>query len=370
MNSISFQLKEAMHLLCRDDRWNVLTVLMLHSNIRNRCWPSMDILQEMACNGNRTRATRAKKWLVKHKAVELVPAAQRHPDEKHLPPRQHVYQLTGIIQACDDPECDCGHDGKTYFYFNVQDLKSFDGDTFKNISVDNIDGDTRSNPIPSNPIKEKESVAPDGTTDGEPINDLDSDYLRGVFRQHVPGFVTVAYNREGGYWVRTTALPEQMTFEHGALRFQFVEPITEAHRRGAEWDILCNVYRNTPPEPQPLYAIHAKPGNISQLQWDALRPAYALGSALDVTVTDGDLPNFKRVAKALLGSSIPLAHFSEYVQTIQKLAASETGWTVTVNSLVTNGRMSNYISGKYDHLKPQSQPKPVGELQTVWDLMG
>lgn len=170
MNSISFQLKEAMHLLCQDDRWNVLTVLMLHSNIRNRCWPSMDIITAMGCNGNRARATRAKKWLVKHQALELVPAAQRHTDEKHLPPRQHVYQLTGVIQACNDAECDCGHDGRTYYYFNVQDLKSFDGETIKNSTVENFDGETRSNPKASNPIKETTFASPHGNAAGDAIN--------------------------------------------------------------------------------------------------------------------------------------------------------------------------------------------------------
>jgi len=172
MNSLSFDLKNAMRLLCKDNRWNVLTVLMLHSNVRNRCWPSMDIITAMGSNGNRAKAVRAKKWLIKHKALELVPTKQRHPDETHLPPRQHIYQLTGIIQACNDPECDCKADGKTYAYYNVQDLKSFNGETIKSSTVEIIDGETLSSPIESNPIKDStpssDDVIPSTSNDDKP----------------------------------------------------------------------------------------------------------------------------------------------------------------------------------------------------------
>jgi len=39
--TIDYDIKRGLHLLTKNDRWNVLTVLMLHANIRNRCHVSM-----------------------------------------------------------------------------------------------------------------------------------------------------------------------------------------------------------------------------------------------------------------------------------------------------------------------------------------
>jgi hypothetical protein len=67
----------------------------------------METIADMATNGNLAKATRAKKWIEKHGAFELVPFGKRVDDERELPPRQHVYQLTGELRACDDPSCEC-----------------------------------------------------------------------------------------------------------------------------------------------------------------------------------------------------------------------------------------------------------------------
>lgn len=84
--------------LTKDCRWNVLTVLILHANIRNRCWVGMDTIAKMATNNNLTKATRAKKWLESQGAFTLVPYDKRvGPDETALAPRQHIYQLTGNL---------------------------------------------------------------------------------------------------------------------------------------------------------------------------------------------------------------------------------------------------------------------------------
>lgn len=125
-----------------------------------------------------------------------------------------------------------------------------------------------------------------------------------------------------------------------------------------------------PSELTPMYAMHAKPGNISQKQWDANRPAYLLGIAMDILVTDGDLPNFKRVAKVLMESGLAPAQFKHYVTVIQKLAVKENGWNVTVNSLITNGRIGSYFSGKYNYLDVRKKAQPTATTGTVFDLMG
>jgi len=107
MATLSYELKGCMPMLCKDARWNVLTVLILHANIRNRCYVSMETLAEMAASTNLTKATRAKKWLEQHGAFELVPYNKRVDEEKDLPKRQHVYQLTGQLKCCEDIACEC-----------------------------------------------------------------------------------------------------------------------------------------------------------------------------------------------------------------------------------------------------------------------
>lgn len=105
--TLNYDLKLIMHELVKDDRWAVLTVLILHSNENNRCYPSMERIAELATNGNPNRASAAKQWLLKHGAIELVPFKKRYgKKEEGLPRRQHVYHLTGVINL----------DGKAYPY--------------------------------------------------------------------------------------------------------------------------------------------------------------------------------------------------------------------------------------------------------------
>lgn len=119
--TISFELKGVMKHLSRDDRWNVLTALILHANIRNRAYPSMQTLADMTTGGNLHKATAAKKWLEKHGAFELVAYGKRVDDEKLCGKRQHIYQLLGVLRGCGDAECDCWGVGEyRYLYFSKQ----------------------------------------------------------------------------------------------------------------------------------------------------------------------------------------------------------------------------------------------------------
>lgn len=96
--TLDYNMKGCMDELTKDCRWNVLTVLILHANIRNRCWVGMDTIARMATSGNLRRATKAKKWLQSQGAFTLVPYNKRvGDDELALAPRQHVYQLTGNL---------------------------------------------------------------------------------------------------------------------------------------------------------------------------------------------------------------------------------------------------------------------------------
>lgn len=147
-SQLDYDLKRGMAVLTKDNRWNVLSVLILHGNIRNRCYPSMDTITEMATNGNRSKSTRAKKWLEKHGAFEVVPYDKRVDDELKLSPRQHVYQLSGVIQPCADMECDCHKiegGALRYLYINNsngQTIKNLNGQTF-----DSFTGQTGSSSI-------------------------------------------------------------------------------------------------------------------------------------------------------------------------------------------------------------------------------
>lgn len=105
--TLSYELKSVMPILSQDGRWNVLSILILHTNIRSRCFIGMDEIARMATNGNIARATRAKKWLWQHKAYTLVPNDKRVSEETKLPARQHLYELTGTISRCGDPTCEC-----------------------------------------------------------------------------------------------------------------------------------------------------------------------------------------------------------------------------------------------------------------------
>lgn len=145
--ALSFQIKECFQSLSRDSRWNVLTVLMLHTNVRNRCFVGMDRIAKLATNGNLTKATAAKKWLESHGAFEKVPFSKRIGDELNCPPRQHIYQLTGKLEQCCASECDCRTWKKSkYEYWHVQNIDVLDG---KNNDVLTIQNNTDSASLPN-----------------------------------------------------------------------------------------------------------------------------------------------------------------------------------------------------------------------------
>lgn len=193
--SLDYELKKALHFLTKDSRWDVLTVMILHVNIRNRCWPSVGLIANLATNKNRNKATRAKDWLQKHGAFTLVPRDKRVEEELHLNGKQLVYQITGVIKACDDKTCHCGGDGKVYkyLYFKEQEMttRSMNGDTtqqFRNVNADttrsipddtlrSMNGDTRSIPIEINPNEVEESAKKSRSTAPSKIHPLVQEWI-------------------------------------------------------------------------------------------------------------------------------------------------------------------------------------------------
>lgn len=138
--TLDYELKKCLGTMVEDNRWTVLTVLILHANLRNRCYVSMDTISRLATGGNRHKSTRAKKWLETHKAFELVPAKKRVDDEINVPPRQHVYQLTGLLKQCSDTKCACRKWGETTLhYLHQTPVIDVSIDTIKRVPIDTIE---------------------------------------------------------------------------------------------------------------------------------------------------------------------------------------------------------------------------------------
>ena len=96
MATLHWDMRRVLPLLRDEGRLAVLTCLILHANVRNRCWPSTETICDTTGWG-RDSVLSAKQWLIDNGAVELVPYNMRANEEKELPRRQHVYQLTGVF---------------------------------------------------------------------------------------------------------------------------------------------------------------------------------------------------------------------------------------------------------------------------------
>lgn len=103
--TLDYRLKGAFSLLANNPDnpclINVLIFLILHKNSRGRCWISTETIAENATRGDPNKAVHAKKWLIEHDAIKLVPYEKRTGDETKLPKRQHIFQLTGYIRNED-----------------------------------------------------------------------------------------------------------------------------------------------------------------------------------------------------------------------------------------------------------------------------
>lgn len=135
--TLNFQIRDHMRELYPEHRLGVLTMLMLHADVRNRCWPSVDLLaHEMKLSP--TKVSKAKQWLIAQGAIELVPFDKRVGDERKLPSRQHVYQLTGKVKI--------GEQEVPYLYYqapavtpevNPSNAGNFNPSNASNTGVDN-----------------------------------------------------------------------------------------------------------------------------------------------------------------------------------------------------------------------------------------
>lgn len=134
MSTLNHSLKEAPAEFFDMNRWVVLTILIVHCNVRRRCWPSITRIQKIT-GKSRPVVIAALKWLAEQGAISLVEASQRIGEEKKVYARQHVYQITGVFEW----------QGSVYDYLYVPpdngDLEDgIDGKKSLPLKVKNLDG--------------------------------------------------------------------------------------------------------------------------------------------------------------------------------------------------------------------------------------
>lgn len=81
------------------------------------------------------------------------------------------------------------------------------------------------------------------------------------------------------------------------------------------------------------------------------KPAEYLADAMGIKLVTGsnDWSVYTKRAKQLIAAGIPTAEFGQYVSRIRREAAGK--WKVTVNSLVNNGRMAEYVTARDKYLE-------------------
>jgi len=73
------------------------------------------------------------------------------------------------------------------------------------------------------------------------------------------------------------------------------------------------------------------------------KPAEYLADAMGIALVKADWSNYTKVAKTLNDSGVSCDEFIGYVLEVKKQAAAQK-WELSVNSLVSNGRVSKYIT--------------------------
>lgn len=96
MPTIDYGLRDIPAEFWKHDHWTVLTFLLLHANIRSRCWPGMRYIAGHI-HKSLTYVQDTRDWLIEHSAVRLVSFSERVAEERKLPARQYVYELSGRV---------------------------------------------------------------------------------------------------------------------------------------------------------------------------------------------------------------------------------------------------------------------------------
>lgn len=96
MATLHWQMREVLPEMKEEGRLNILIAMLLRANIRLRCYPSTE--QLMSDTGlARATTVAGRQWLIERRFVVRVPYKLRVDDERKLPVRQSVYQMTGVF---------------------------------------------------------------------------------------------------------------------------------------------------------------------------------------------------------------------------------------------------------------------------------
>lgn len=136
MSDFHWQLRRHLKEFRPDGRLYVLLSIYLHKNTRNRSWPSNDLIAEET-GLSRAPISRSIEWLKANHAVILVPYSKRIGNEKELPNRKNIYQLTGVIRL--------NGQYRPYMYLSpegwagiLQEIKDIEGDSLDNELLNEI----------------------------------------------------------------------------------------------------------------------------------------------------------------------------------------------------------------------------------------
>jgi hypothetical protein len=88
----------------------------------------------------------------------------------------------------------------------------------------------------------------------------------------------------------------------------------------------------------------------------------ALAAAMGVTLAKSDEKRYSQIAQTLVSSTITYAEFDLYVKRLRAKAVLEGNWSVTIESLLKNGRPSEYVTAREAYRKSQQQ----GDVQGAW----
>lgn len=238
--TLNYELKDAPVDLWEGSRWTVLTMLILHANIRNRCWTSIDYLASKLGKSTATIEA-ALKWLRKVGAVEVVPYKERVDAEKLLPTRQYVYQLTGKLTNGDqsipylyvspvngqvlETETSDGQVSKTKTSKQVGHVLVFKSSKTENLTVSSIDssipidsaGSANATPadaperavIPETKRESAEPVKDEPLTPGKtlPRDDAGKTYLNLGNNRYQGPYAPYSTKRPAGTYLNAEMLP-------------------------------------------------------------------------------------------------------------------------------------------------------------------
>jgi hypothetical protein len=111
------------------------------------------------------------------------------------------------------------------------------------------------------------------------------------------------------------------------------------------------------PSVEQIHAVAKAPGKPLEKEKEAWE---YLADAMAKTVVGKDVAFYRKQAKLLIQAGIPTTEFGQYVKWVQRLSRNTGNWKVSVGSLTSNGRMSEYVTDRDAHLaklaKEQAAP--------------